>query len=115
MDELSNPARERPPRDFSVYGGFTAVRTHVHVTLGIGLLMMAIYGHLYFVPWRRLRRAVAAANWAGVQLGVIRRIVAVNLTLGLITEAIDASGRFCVRRVEALNRYAIVCCEAARA
>ncbi len=98
MDELSNPARERPPHDFSVYGGFTAVRTHVHVTLGIGLLMMAIYGHLYFVPWRRLRRAVAAANWAeaGVQLGVIRRIVAVNLTLGLITVAIGASGRFWV-------------------
>ena len=57
--------------------------------------MMAIYAHLYFVPWRRLRRAVLAANWAeaGVQLGVIRRIMAVNLTLGLITVAIGASGR----------------------
>ena len=77
------------------------MRTHVHVTLGIGLLMMAIYGHLYFVPWRRLRRAVAAANWAeaDVQLGLIRRIVAVNLTRGLITVAIGASRRFCVRRV----------------
>ena len=75
------------------YGGFGA---YVHVMLGIGLLMMAIYAHLYFVPWRRLRRAVASANWAegGVQLGVIRRIVAVNLTLGLITVAIGASGRF---------------------
>jgi uncharacterized membrane protein len=39
---------------------------------------------------------VAAANWAeaGVQLGLIRRIVAVNLTLGLITVVIGASGRF---------------------
>ena len=80
------------------YGGFAAMGTYVHVMLGIGLLMMAIYAHLYFVPWRRLRRAVAAANWAeaGVQLGVIRRIVAVNLTLGLITVAIGASGRFWV-------------------
>ncbi len=79
-------------------GGFAAVGTYVHMMLGIGLLMMAIYGHLYFVPWRRLRRAVAAANWAeaGVQLGVIRRIVAVNLTLGLITVAIGSSGRFWV-------------------
>ena len=77
------------------YGGFAA-GTYVHVMLGIGLLMMAIYAHLYFVPWWRLRRAVAAENWAqaGVQLGVIRRIVAVNLTLGLITVAIGASGRF---------------------
>jgi uncharacterized membrane protein len=80
------------------YGGFAAVGTYVHLMLGIGLLMTAIYAHLYFVPWPRLRRAVVAANWAeaGVQLGVIRRIVAVNLTLGLITVAIGASGRFWV-------------------
>ena len=80
------------------YGGFVAAGTYVHVMLGIGILMMAIYAHLYFVPWRRLRHAVAAANWAaaGVQLGVIRRIVAVNLTLGLITIAIGAGGRFWV-------------------
>jgi uncharacterized membrane protein len=78
------------------YGGFAAAGTYVHVMLGIGLLMMAIYAHLYFVPWRRLSRAVAAENWAeaGMQLAVIRRIVAVNLTLGLITVAIGASGRF---------------------
>ena len=35
------------------YGGFAAAGTYVHVMLGIGLLMMAIYAHLYFVPWRR--------------------------------------------------------------
>ena len=80
------------------YGGLAAARIYVHLMLGVGLLMMAIYAHLYFVPWRRLRRAVAAANWAeaGVQLGVIRWIVAVNLTLGVITVAIGASGRFWV-------------------
>ncbi len=78
------------------YGGFAAAGIYVHIMLGIGLLMMAIYAHLYFVPWRRLRRAIEAADWgkAGMQLGVIRRIVAVNLTLGLITVAIGASGRF---------------------
>jgi len=83
---------------FWAYDGFAAAGTYVHVMLGIGLLMMAIYAHLYFVPWHRLRRAVALANWAeaGVQLGAIRRIVAVNLTLGLITVAIGASGRFWV-------------------
>ena len=81
---------------FWAYDGFAAAGTYVYVMLGIGLLMMAIYAHLYFVPWHRLRRAVALANWAeaGVQLGAIRRIVAVNLTLGLVTVAIGASGRF---------------------
>ena len=38
----------------------------------------------------------ACAEEAGLQLGVIRRIVAVNLALGLITVAIGASGRFWV-------------------
>ena len=45
------------------YGGFAAMGIYVRLMLGIGLLMMAIYVHLYFVPWPRLRRAVAAANW----------------------------------------------------
>ena len=35
---------------------------NVRVMLGLGLFMTAIYAHLYFVPWRRLRSAVAAAN-----------------------------------------------------
>ena len=34
-----------------------------HLMLGIGLLMFAVFGHLYFGPFRRLRAAVAAADW----------------------------------------------------
>jgi len=34
-----------------------------HLMLGIGLLMFAVFGHLYFGPFWRLRAAVAAADW----------------------------------------------------
>ena len=61
-----------------------------------GLLMMALFLHLYFAPWRRLRRALEAGDHqaAAVQLDQIRRIVAINLVLGLITVAIGAIGRY---------------------
>lgn len=77
-------------------GGFAGAGLHVHVMQGTGLLMMALFLHLYFAPWPRLRRALAAGDYqtATVQLNQIRRIVATNLALGLITNAIGASGRY---------------------
>jgi uncharacterized membrane protein len=77
-------------------GGFKDAGVHVHVMQAIGLLMMALFLHLYFAPWPRLRRALDAADdqAAAAQLDQIRRIVAINLVLGLITVAIGASGRY---------------------
>jgi uncharacterized membrane protein len=77
-------------------GGFGAVGVHVHLMQAIGLVMMALFLHLYFAPWRRLQRALDRGDHPGAakQLGQIRSIVAINLTLGLITAAIGASGRY---------------------
>jgi uncharacterized membrane protein len=52
--------------------------------------------HLYFARWRRFARAVetGALEDAAKQLNRIRRIIAVNLVLGLLTVAVGASGRF---------------------
>jgi uncharacterized membrane protein len=77
-------------------GGFAGAGVHVHIMQATGLLMMALFLHLYFAPWRRLRRALDAGDRqaAAVQLDQIRRIVAINLVLGLITVAIGASGRY---------------------
>jgi uncharacterized membrane protein len=81
---------------FMGLGGFGAVGTYVHAMTALGIVMMAIYAHLYFAPWKRFRQAVAASDWPGAakELGQIRRIVAVNLTLGLLTVMIGASGRY---------------------
>jgi uncharacterized membrane protein len=77
-------------------GGFAGAGVHVHIMQGIGLLMMALFLHLYFAPWRRLQRALDQGDQAAAarQLGQIRTIVLVNLVLGLITAAIGASGRY---------------------
>ena len=77
-------------------GGFAGAGVHVHIMQATGLLMMALFLHLYFAPWRRLRRALDAGDHqaAAVQLDQTRRIVAINLVLGLITVAIGASGRY---------------------
>jgi uncharacterized membrane protein len=77
-------------------GGFAGAGVHVHVMQATGLLMVALFLHLYFAPWPRLRRALDAGDnqAAAAQLDQIRRIVAINLALGLITAAIGASGRY---------------------
>jgi uncharacterized membrane protein len=77
-------------------GGFAGVGLHVNLMMGLGIVMMLLFGHLFFAPNRRLQAAVARADWpeAGRQLGTVRRIVEINLVLGLLTAAIGASGRY---------------------
>ena len=79
-----------------VYGGFGQVGLHIHVMQLVGLVMMALFLHLVFAPWRRFRLAVDAGEIpeAGAQLGQIRRIVGINLALGLLTIAIGTSGQW---------------------
>jgi uncharacterized membrane protein len=81
---------------FGVFGGFARVGLHVHLMQGLGVLMMLLFLHLYFAPWRRFRLAVTQENWAdgGRQLGQIRSIVTINLVLGLAVVALGASGRY---------------------
>lgn len=79
-----------------VYGGFAALGLHIHLMLGIGIVMMLIFFHVFFAPFKRLKQAVAAADWpaGGRYLAQIRVLVGINLLLGLVTVAIAAGGRF---------------------
>jgi uncharacterized membrane protein len=81
---------------FLVYGGFARAPLYIHVMQGTGILMMLLYLHLYFAPWQRLQKTVQAADWqnAGKQLAMIRKLVAINLALGVITVLIGSTGRF---------------------
>lgn len=75
--------------------GFGAAPMHVHVMQGTGLVMMALFLVLFFGPYKGFRAAMAAGDLptaAGHQ-GRIRRIVAINLALGLLTSALGAGGR----------------------
>jgi len=67
---------------------------YAYVMAATGVLMMLIFGHVYFGPYRRLTRAVAAEDWqaGGAALGAIRRLVGVNLLLGVFTVAAATLG-----------------------
>ena len=60
-----------------------------HAMLGIGLLMFALFGHLYFGPFRRLKLAVGASDWpeGGRRVGQITTLALVNLVLGILAIA----------------------------
>jgi uncharacterized membrane protein len=81
---------------FHYLGGFAGAGPHIHVMQGIGIVMMLLFGHLFFGPWRRFAAAVGNKNFpeATKRLNQIRRVVAVNLVLGLLTIIVGASGRF---------------------
>jgi len=81
---------------FLQWGGFAGAGVHVHAMLAVGLIMMALFGHLFFAPFKRLKAAVAAGDppAAARQIGQIRLLVAVNLALGLSVSVIGASGRY---------------------
>jgi len=76
-------------------GGFAGAPVHVHIMIATGVVMMAIFLHIYFAPYGRLRRFVAVQDWkaAGAALGQIRKLVGINLALGLITVAMGTAGR----------------------
>jgi uncharacterized membrane protein len=80
------------------FGGFGNLPLYIHVMNGLGLLMMAIYLHVFFVPFQRLRKAVSAEIWAdgGKHLGQIRMLVGINTILGLLTIAIATGGRYLI-------------------
>lgn len=76
-------------------GGFKAIGVHIHAMFAIGLVMMLIFAHVFFAPFKRLTRGVQAQDWkaAGAALGQIRKLVGLNLILGLVTVAAALLGR----------------------
>ncbi|MDA8107092.1 MAG: CopD family protein [Betaproteobacteria bacterium] len=60
----------------------------------IGIVMMLIFLHVYFAPFARLKRAVAAEDWksGGAALSQIRVLVGVNLVLGIVNIAVATLG-----------------------
>lgn len=81
---------------FLMFGGMADVPLYVNLMLGVGIVMMLIYLHLVFAPWKRLRRAVDAATWpeAAKALHQIRVLVGINTVLGTIVIVLGGSGRY---------------------
>jgi len=67
----------------------------VHVMFAIGVVMSLIFAFIRLVPFPRLRSALAAQQLpaAAGHLDRIRKLVAVNLVLGVVTIATATVGR----------------------
>ena len=83
---------------FNVFGGFGSLALYIHIMQGVSMLMTLIFLHVYFAPYPRLKRAVAAGDFAaaGKQLATIRKLIGINLILGLLLIVIASSGRYLV-------------------
>jgi uncharacterized membrane protein len=77
------------------FGGFAAP-LHVRAMMALGVLSAASYTYLYFVPWRRFRRAVLQLDWGLAEKNVrqIRVLMGAMLIVVSITAAIGAGGRY---------------------
>lgn len=81
---------------FGFYGGFSGLGMHIHIMHGIGIVMVLIYMHVFFASYRKLRHAVIVEDFqeGGKRLAQIRKLVGINIILGLVTAAIASGGRF---------------------
>lgn len=81
---------------FAVFGGFSTIGTHIHLMQALGIVMILLYMHLFFAPFKKLKEAVIIEDWpaAGVQLNQMRRIIGINLILGLIVVIVGSAGRY---------------------
>jgi len=79
-----------------VFGGFSGLALYIHVMQAVGMVMILIFLHVYFAPYQRLRKAVLAGNFtaAGKQLATIRKLIGLNLILGLALIVVASSGRY---------------------
>jgi uncharacterized membrane protein len=60
-----------------------------HVMAGLGIVMVLVFGHIFFAPWKRVQRAVAAQDWpeGGKRLNQVALLVKINLGLGWVAIA----------------------------
>jgi uncharacterized membrane protein len=81
---------------FLNFGSPSSAAPYVNIMATTGIIMMLLFLHLIFAPWRRFRDAVdhGALPEAARSLNQIRIIVGINLLLGVLTIVIGGSGRY---------------------
>ncbi len=81
---------------FAHYGGMARVGWHVHIMQVLGIIMILLFLHVFFSPFKRLRKAVKEENYqvAGENLAQIRKFVGINLFLGIIALIVAGGLRY---------------------
>jgi len=78
------------------YSGFGALPLHINIMQTTGLLMILLYAYLFMGPWQSFQKRMDGNDIAGAaaEQARIRRVISINLPLGLFTAAIGATGGF---------------------
>ena len=80
---------------FDIWGSMGATPLYVHIMNGLGIVMILIYLHVYFAPFKRLKEAVIKQDWpeGGRNLNIIRKMVGINTMIGLVVIIVASAGR----------------------
>ena len=83
---------------FDIWGSMASTPLYVHIMNGLGIVMILIYLHVYFAPFKRLKEAVIKQDWpeGGRNLNIIRKMVGINTMIVLIVIIVASAGRMFV-------------------
>ncbi|AHL74726.1 membrane protein [Stutzerimonas stutzeri] len=75
------------------FDSLNAAPRYVHIMAGIFLVMLALFLRIQLLQLPELKRAITAQNWpeGGAALGKIRRLVGINLLLGVLVVALASA------------------------
>ena len=81
---------------FTVFGGLAAAPLYINLMQVIGVVMIALFVWLFFVPWREFNYDIEAQNLSAAiaNLKRIEKIVLASLLLGIIAVAINSTGAY---------------------
>lgn len=76
-------------------GGFRGPHWRIEAMMSIAIVMAAIYVYIRASVFRALRRAVEESAWpvAAARLNTVRKLVTLNLALGVVVFAVATIGR----------------------
>lgn len=69
-----------------IYTSNIQLVAYLKIMIGLGVVMMLIFGHVYFAAFKKLKQAIIVEDWetGKSKLAQIRKLIGINLLLGLI-------------------------------
>ena len=76
-------------------GGFRGLQWRIEAMMSIAIVMAGIYVYIRASVFKALRRAVEESAWpvAAARLNTVRKLVSLNLALGVVVFAVAVVGR----------------------
>jgi len=76
-------------------GGFARLPMYINIMFLMGVVMVMIYTYVFFKCYAGFTRLVSKSDWpaAGAVLGTIRKLIGLNLSIGLLTVVVALMAR----------------------